>query len=391
MINLDQAIEIIKNTLFLNQDKSITGLSVDSNYFPDYNIYNNLTPDICKNRENRKICISFYKYSSTQSREITCPFGVNLKIENIKASNKEIRLITQIKHNSKLIDINKIYSLPRKSKKYLKKFLNYKFEKYTVTEAYLFHEYIANLFLTLLYGRVVLSMKALSHQIFTPIQGAMADRDNIIAESDIDASIKRLDKNLRSIELTAKQIQVLLSEEVEFQPNLLKSIRIKPLVNEIIELSESTAADKNLKFIHGHNNISESIQAIPSHLKIVLSNIIGNAVKYSYRGFDDRPKEIRIDYENGEDKYLIIKVSNLGTPISYEEIRLGKIFELGYRGAHSTDRDRSGTGTGLHIAFQLTQAHQGRIEVTSKEVYHNRQLMNFHKVTFKLFWPFVQS
>ena len=79
-----------------------------------------------------------------------------------------------------------------------------------------------------------------------------------------------------------------------------------------------------------------------SNFDEVLSNLIHNAVKYSYRGM-----KIKIDYKR-TGAYLILDVISLGFGIALEEHE--KIFALGYRTADASRTEYSAVGVGLYSA-----------------------------------------
>ena len=83
---------------------------------------------------------------------------------------------------------------------------------------------------------------------------------------------------------------------------------------------------------------------------------------------------------------LKVSIKSYGCPITKDEIRERKIFELGYRGEFSGDRGRQGTGSGLYIADRIVYAHYGKIEVESRTTESptgEEQALNI----FSVFWP----
>lgn len=96
-----------------------------------------------------------------------------------------------------------------------------------------------------------------------------------------------------------------------------------------------------------------------------LANLIHNAIKYSWT----RPNAIKAPWITIElrttEREVLFSVENWGVPIPRDEIEDRLIFQLGYRGRLSQDRNRLGTGTGLTDALNTAQAHDGYIEATS--------------------------
>jgi len=154
-----------------------------------------------------------------------------------------------------------------------------------------------NLFNTLISGRVAASIRGLSHHILTPIQGAIADIDELETLSANNATFSRLKRNITNIYNTSKKIQLLLAEQSEFNIAKIRRVTLHYEINRIIGQLDVEANKRGVFFEHKFNNICETIEAIPDQIYIVLQNLLENAVKYSYDGFPDKPNKIRIIYK----------------------------------------------------------------------------------------------
>jgi PAS domain S-box-containing protein len=101
------------------------------------------------------------------------------------------------------------------------------------------------------------------------------------------------------------------------------------------------------------------IMADNSSIHSLMSNLIGNALKYQPE--NNQPK-ITVSSEKTE-KYYKISVSDNGIGISPEYRE--KIFQI-FQRLHSSD-EYSGTGIGLAICRKIVETHDGTISVESKE------------------------
>ena len=93
-------------------------------------------------------------------------------------------------------------------------------------------------------------------------------------------------------------------------------------------------------------------------LKIVVNNLLNNAIKYGYADTDIR---IRVSQENDQ---AVFSIANEGVGISREDIekRLFKRFErLKQRGSEGV----KGSGLGLYICKVIADKHEGRLEAVS--------------------------
>ncbi|MGH2592867.1 MAG: ATP-binding protein [Anaerolineae bacterium] len=100
-----------------------------------------------------------------------------------------------------------------------------------------------------------------------------------------------------------------------------------------------------------------TVQADAARIEQLLSNLIGNAIKYSPNG-----GSIRVSGRVMPDA-VEITVSDEGIGIPVEE--QPRIFERFYRADDALSRRTQGSGLGLYIAKAIVEAHGGHIEVSS--------------------------
>lgn len=100
-------------------------------------------------------------------------------------------------------------------------------------------------------------------------------------------------------------------------------------------------------------------------LRQLLSNLIGNAVKYTP---DDRELRIRVDTAAGRSPdWVVIRITDNGDPIPAEDRE--RMFGMFQRGAQ---RDVPGSGVGLAICQRVAEAHGGRVLLDPHYVEGNR-------------------
>ena len=99
------------------------------------------------------------------------------------------------------------------------------------------------------------------------------------------------------------------------------------------------------------------VDADPSRLERIVTNLISNALKYSEPG---TPVIVRLNQHDGE---LITSVTDRGPGIPSED--LPHLFERYFRSTGAAG-SREGLGLGLYITKMLVEAHRGRIWVESE-------------------------
>ncbi len=100
------------------------------------------------------------------------------------------------------------------------------------------------------------------------------------------------------------------------------------------------------------------LDADASLLKIVMINLLDNAIKYAPKN-----AEIHFAVEKTE-KLLIFKVKNPG--IGFSPIQKKKLFKKFSRLNQKGLEDRKGTGLGLYLTWWIIQKHKGKIFAESK-------------------------
>ncbi|MFI3301364.1 MAG: HAMP domain-containing sensor histidine kinase [Candidatus Gastranaerophilales bacterium] len=146
-------------------------------------------------------------------------------------------------------------------------------------------------------------------------------------------------------------------------------------INSVIEYAKSTfseiAKSKNINLIVQEMPNSPMINADLKRLEQVLTNLVSNAIKFTYEGKNVvisshliNAKDIKInpifaDGINLDGDYIQVSVIDEG--IGIEQKDLLQVFEKFAQIENSLSRKEGGSGLGLPIAKQLLDAHGGAI------------------------------
>jgi two-component system phosphate regulon sensor histidine kinase PhoR len=130
------------------------------------------------------------------------------------------------------------------------------------------------------------------------------------------------------------------------------------LVDQCLPALKAAAESKKLTFEQRLPDVFPTILGDKEMLKVVLINLLGNAVKYTPEGGTVRLALFQQDHN------VFMEVTDTGCGIPPEE--LPRVFEKFYRGRGSSVRDQAGSGLGLATALQIAKLHGGTIEVQSE-------------------------
>lgn len=107
-------------------------------------------------------------------------------------------------------------------------------------------------------------------------------------------------------------------------------------------------------------NVFPSVYADKEKLRIVIQNLLENAIKYS----NPHGKVFLSLVE--KDDFIECSIKDTGIGISKEGKE--KIFEKFYRDPRAEKKDATGSGIGLYIIKKIIEKHQGKIWFESNEV-----------------------
>ena len=96
------------------------------------------------------------------------------------------------------------------------------------------------------------------------------------------------------------------------------------------------------------------MQADPKHLRMVVQNILSNAVKYTHEG-----GKIDVSISLADKNNILLKIDDTGYGIPRNQ--QDKIFTKLFRADNVRDKDTDGTGLGLYIVKSIVENAGGKI------------------------------
>jgi two-component system sensor histidine kinase GlrK len=137
----------------------------------------------------------------------------------------------------------------------------------------------------------------------------------------------------------------------------LSQFRLRPLVKSALETHQLTLLAQRMHLELKVDDVE--LHADRAKLKLILDNLLSNALKYSPRG---GTIFIRA---SSKDRHLILDVADTGPGISKSE--RAAVFQAFYSGRAPVSGHLKGTGIGLSVVSEFVQAHGGSIEIMDGE------------------------
>ncbi len=207
-------------------------------------------------------------------------------------------------------------------------------------------------------------LATMSHELRTPLNGVLGMASALL-ESELDDRQRQMVKTIRD---SGQSLLVILNEVLDLTKIEAGHLEIARtpfrLARVIDEVALLFSAAASLKGLHLSTKLAEGLpEAVTgdeARLRQVLSNLIGNALKFTARG------TIEVDVRRagkGHAEALVFAVRDTGIGIPKE--RLPDVFDAFTQGDSSITRRFGGTGLGLTIVRELVLLMRGEVTVRS--------------------------
>ncbi len=205
----------------------------------------------------------------------------------------------------------------------------------------------------------------MSHEIRTPLQAILGYAEFIAKQENPDKkhvdAIHRSSVHLLQIVNEVLDYNRITSGEFSFQK---EDFDLKKLLDEVIDAVKPLAENKGIRLITNFN-LSEQhwMNGDAFRLKQVLYNLLGNAIKFTLKGYVKLTVDCK---QHDENLHCYFTVEDTGIGFSEEDQeKIFREFEQGANPDHQSI-NQNGTGLGLAIVKTLIDAQGGRINAKSK-------------------------
>lgn len=207
----------------------------------------------------------------------------------------------------------------------------------------------------------------MSHEIRTPMNAILGFTE--VLRRNIERDETKRKKHLNTIHSSGTHLLNLINDildlsKIEADRLEIESIScaVHRVIADVVTVMRVRADEKHITLDYQfESKIPESIISDPARMRQILTNLVGNAIKFTEQG---GVRVITRWEEQGNQSQLIMQVVDTGIGMTPEAAR--RIFDPFSQADASVTRRFGGTGLGLSISKRFAEALGGGIDVASE-------------------------
>jgi signal transduction histidine kinase/DNA-binding response OmpR family regulator len=203
----------------------------------------------------------------------------------------------------------------------------------------------------------------MSHEIRTPLNAVIGLTEAVLRTALSEAQRDHLRTVMDSGEALLSVINDILDfSKIEVGKLALERVPfdLQEVVSDTLRSQTLRASDKGIELLaYVDPRLPSRRVGDPGRLRQVITNLVGNAIKFTERG----EVVVRVEGEDGGER---LRFSVQDTGVGIDPRQLDRLFEPFEQADTSTTRQHGGTGLGLSISRQLVDLMGGQIGATSE-------------------------
>lgn len=208
-------------------------------------------------------------------------------------------------------------------------------------------------------------LRVVNHDIKSPLSGIISSANYLLNVWDGDRD--ELNSILSMIEISGRKLVTytaeLVSNSIEDSDSclLIDEVRVDELIQDLIHIYTPLAKTKQVDIETNFKN-TELFRLDSEKFKLIISNLISNALKFSSPGDS---VTVKAEIMKPDNRVLHCSVSDTG--IGIPEDYITGLFTKNSKHRRTGTQGEISTGLGLPLVKQFVELHNGNVKVETKE------------------------